>query len=350
MRVWSRLLVLSLAASQLAGCYVLQQGAGQLQLLSRREPVSKVLADPRAKPDTKAKLALIARVKAYAEGTVGLRHTSNYQDFVPLDRDAVTYVVSAAPADKLVPYTWWFPIIGNVPYKGYFDRNEAVKLQKELDAQGYDTILRGVPAFSTLGWLSDPVYSPFLAYDVPTLANVIIHETTHATLFLSGQASFNEGFATFVGNEGALGFLKTAYGEHSPEVAAARAEVADNAVFTEFIQQLSAELDALYNGPGSREDKLRDRQPIFERARTRFTNEFLPRMRGHQFRHFPQSKFNNAALISYRTYYNRLDRFESAFHRQHDDLAATVRFFKDVVAKQADPEKFLDDYLAKPSS
>lgn len=346
MRIRRGLLAMTLLTSTLlSGCYVLQQGVGQLQLLSRREPVAKVLADPATGPDKRAKLELVPKVKAYAEQEIGLRHTSNYEDYVALNRDAVTYVVSAAPPDKLVPYTWWFPIVGNVPYKGYFDRAEAVKLQNSLKAEGYDTILRGVPAFSTLGWLSDPIYSPFLAYDIPTLVNVIIHETTHATLFLPGQASFNEGFATFVGNEGALGFLTQQYGPASPEVAAAKAEIEDNRVFTEFIQQISAELTSLYDSAKSKDEKLKERQVIFAAAKERFTHDFLPRMRGHQFRHFPHSAFNNAALISYRTYYNRLDRFEAAFHKQGGSLKATVQFFKDVVAKQPDPEKFLDDYL-----
>lgn len=202
---------------------------------------------------------------------------------------------------------------------------------------------------STLGWLANPVYSPFLGYDVATLANVIIHETTHATLFLAGQASFNEGFATFVGNEGSLGFLTQNFGPKSPEVAAARAEIADNAVFTEYVQQVSKELIALYDGPLTRDQKLHDRIAIFARARDRFIHDFQPRLRGHQFRHFPQSVFNNAALISYRTYYNRLDRFEAAHAKltaAGGTLRDTVRFFKDVVAKQSDPEKFLDDYLA----
>ncbi|MDB5100575.1 MAG: aminopeptidase [Cyanobacteria bacterium RYN_339] len=331
------------ATLSLQGCYVLQQGAGQMQLLSRREPVAKVA--PKLAPELQAKLALIPRVKQYAEETIGLRHTTNYEQYVALDRDAVTYVVSAAPPDKLEAYTWWFPIIGAVPYKGFFDRADAVKEQDAMKAQGYDTILRGVPAFSTLGWLPDPIYSPFLGYDVPTLVNVVIHETTHATLFLAGQASFNEGFATFVGNEGALGFLQQAYGAGSPEVAAARAEIADNGIFTEFIQAVSRRLDTLYNGPATREQKLIDRERVFAEARDQFARDFVPRLRGHQFRHFPQSAFNNASLISYRTYYNRLDRFEKAFEKQGRDLKATVIFFKDQVAKASDPEKFLDDYV-----
>jgi predicted aminopeptidase len=338
-----RLALLLALTPSLSGCYVLQQGVGQLQLLAKREPVATLKGLP---ADKQAKLDVIAKAKAFAESDIGLRHTSNYEDYVALDRDAVTYVVSAAPKDKLVAYTWWFPIIGSVPYKGFFNKADAVREQESLQARGYDTILRGVPAFSTLGWLSDPIYSPFLGYEVPTLANVVIHETTHATLFLSGQASFNEGFATFVGNQGAIAFLAKEYGPGSQEVKAARDALADNVVFTEFIQAISRDLEALYAQGLPADETLARRAAFFDAAKMRFTEEFQPRMKSHQFRHFPGAVINNAALISYRTYYNKLDRFEKAFDKQGRDLRATVTFFKDQVAKAQDPEKFLDKYVA----
>ena len=156
MRRFTLVLAALTAVASLSGCYITKQGAGQAQLLMSRTPVSKLMT-AEGETDLKTKLGVIQDVKAFGEYEIGLRQTSNYQDFVKLDRDAVSYVVSAAPKDKLEPYTGWFPVIGNVPYKGYFDKADAEALKKDLDAQGYDTILRGVPAFSTLGWLPDPV-------------------------------------------------------------------------------------------------------------------------------------------------------------------------------------------------
>ena len=336
-----------LSSLALSGCYLTKQGLGQAQLLMSRKPVGEFVSAEGAADEIREKLQLIQEVKAYGEAAIGLKQTSNYQDVVQLDRDAVSYVVSAAPKDKLEAYTWWFPIIGDVPYKGYFDRKDAEALKAELEAEGYDTILRGVPAFSTLGWLPDPVYSPFLKYDIPTLSNIIIHETTHATLFLSGQASFNEGFATFVGNVGAQDFLKQKYGADSDEYRQATAAAKDNVVFTEFVQALSKRLDAVYESDMSREAKLAEREKIFAWAGEVFEREYQPRMQGHQFRHFPKGKLNNASLISYRTYYNRLDRFERAHAKLGARLKDTVVFFKEQVAKAENPEAFLDAFLAK---
>lgn len=347
MKKFAILLTALVAVAPLSGCYIAKQGAGQAQLLLSRTPVATLLSAEETEATTKEKLTLIQEVKAYGEARLGLRQTSNYQDVVQLDRDAVSYVVSAAPKDKLEAFTWWFPIIGDVPYKGFFDRKDAEAEQAAMKAQGYDTILRGVPAFSTLGWLPDPVYSPFLRYSVPTLTNIVIHETTHATLFLSGQASFNEGFATFVGNVGAQEFLKVRFGEDSEHYQAAVNGVHDNVVFTEFIQDVSARLNALYESDKPKEAKLEEREALFAWAKKRFVEEYQPRMQGHQFRHFPDGQLNNASLISYRTYYNRLDRFEKAHQKLGGDLKATIAFFKETVAKAEDPEKFLDAYLKR---
>lgn len=343
----SKLLLAALLSLPLTGCYLVKQGAGQADLLWRRTPVTTVMADPASDAELRAKLALILEAKAYAEREIGLRQTTNYNDLVRLDRDAVTYVVSAAPKDQLAPYLWWFPIIGSVPYKGFFDRADAVAEQEALKAAGYDTILRGVPAFSTLGWLPDPVYSPFLGYELPTLANIVIHETTHATLYLAGQAAFNEGFATFVGNQGAQDFFAGTRGKDSAEFKASVAAVNDNAVFTDFVQEVSAKLDALYGSDKTREAKLAEREAVFTWAKARFEAHYKPRMHGHSFRHFPGSAFNNASLISYRTYYNRLDRFQRAHAHLGGDLRKTVSWFKDVVARAAEPEAFLETWLGQ---
>jgi predicted aminopeptidase len=332
-------------SSQLTGCYVLQQGWAQVGLLAQRQSVATVLADPNTSTEVSEKLRLIRRAKAYAEDVVGLRPTRNYEAYVPLDRDAVTYVVSAAPKDRLEPHQWWFPVVGHVPYKGFFAREAAVAEQAALDAAGLDTSLRGVAAFSMLGFLPDPVYQPFLNYSPVTLVNVIIHETTHATVFLSGQASFNEGFATFVGNRGVLDYFQAQgpVGEASYREALAAQQGAR--AFSALIKDVTTDLRALYASERSREEKLQAREGIFQQARRRFSRELNAGKQGFQFRHFVQGRINNASLLSYQTYYDQLDDFERAHARLGGSLRETVRFFKEVVARQADPAAYLQRWL-----
>jgi predicted aminopeptidase len=346
-----RLAVLACAALlSLQGCYVLKQGAGQLELLQRREPVSEVLARATTRPDTRRGLQLVQAAKAFAEGSLGLAKTRNYEHLVQLDRDAVTYVVSAAPQDSLVPHQWWFPVIGSVPYKGFFARADALAEQASLDAAGFDTLVRGVTAFSLLGWLPDPVYSPFLALEPATLVSLIIHETTHATVFLPGRASFNEGFATFVGHTGAMAFFRARGGERDPDLAVARAVQQDARIFSAFIEGLAAKLEALYASGRPRAEVLRTRELLFSEARREFTAHHQPRMRGRQYKRFAEGPLNNATISAHRTYHQRLEPFERAHARLGGDLRTTVRFFRDHVAPAPDPERWLERWLAGSAS
>lgn len=340
-----RLAALALLSSQLSGCYVLQQGWGQLGLLAQRQPVETVLADPATPQELREKLRLIGRAKAYAETSLGLKSTRNYESFVPLARDAVTYVVSAAPKDRLVPHQWWFPLIGHVPYKGFFSREAALEEEAALERAGLDTSLRGVTAFSMLGFVPDPVYQPFLRQPPHVLVNVVIHEITHATLFLAGQAGFNEGFATFVGNQGALDYFRALGPEGEGRYREALTAQRDSRVFSTFVQEVTAELAALYASGRSTEEKLRLREGVFQRAGERLARHQKAGTPGFQYRHFAQGRINNASLLAYQTYYEHLGDFERAHARLGNNLPATIRFFKEVVGRQAEPAVYLRNWL-----
>ncbi|MEB3197002.1 MAG: aminopeptidase [Candidatus Sericytochromatia bacterium] len=347
-RAWRTLAALGLGLLTLAlpGCYVWRQGWGQAELLWRREPVATLLARPETPVEWRRKLQFVAQVKQFAQRELGLAGTHHFESFVALDRDAVTYVVSAAPKDSLDAYQWWFPVVGQVPYKGYFRKQDALDEQARMDGAGYDTSVRGVAAFSLLGWLPDPIYSPLLARDEPTLADIVIHETTHATVYLAGRSSFNEGFATFVGNQGALAYFASLGPGGREAWLAARAAQADTRTFTAFVEEVSQRLEALYASSIPRDEKLRQREAVFAWAQARFRQSYAVKMQGHGFRHVSAGRFNNAVLSAYRTYYRRLDRFERAHTRCGGDLRRTIAFFRDQVAQAPDPEGFLERWIA----
>lgn len=328
-----------------SGCslgYLLQQGKGQVSLLMRREPVDRLIADPALDAETRDRLVLVQEAKAFAERELGLKPSDSYTKLVRLDRDAVTYVVAGAPKDRLEPYLWWFPIVGNVPYKGYFAKSDAEREKVNLEKQGMDAYLRGVAAFSLLGIVPDPLYSPMLKASRSGLANVIIHELTHGTAFLAGQPSFNEGFATFVGDQGALKFLAARYGVDSAEVREAEAIARDQARFRAFIDTLAGDLRALYASRLSRDMILARRDARFARAKEDL-NDLAFETRGYQ--NLDRIPLNNAYLVTHLTYQGNMNRFEQVYDRLGRDLRAFVTFFKDRVAKEKDPEAFLDGYL-----
>jgi predicted aminopeptidase len=329
------MLVLATALSACSLDYLAQQGAGQLSLLMHREPVEHALRDPKLPARARRQLQLALDAKTFAEQRIGLRHSDSYTQLVRLDRDAVAYSVSASPRDRLEPYRWWFPIVGNVPYKGYFDRRDAEREAGQLEARGYDADVGAVPAYSLLGWFPDPLYSPMLADEPVALASTIIHELTHGTVFVAGHPSFNEGFAEFVGARGAIAFFRARFGESSPEVQHAEAYLRDEARFAEAMHTLATRLDALYESNATHDDKLRAREPLFERARREIPT--LP-FETEGFRHLDLARLNNAGVMMFVTYNGEESRFRAAYESVGGDLRRFVALFRERVARARDPE------------
>jgi predicted aminopeptidase len=323
----------------LNGCslaYLLRQGSAQVSLLLRQEPIEKAIA--RLPAEQSRSLALVREIKAFAIQEVGLKDSGSYERFVALDSGTLSNVVSAAARDRLEPYLWHFPIVGAVPYKGFFEKADADREQARLEQEGYDTHQRGVAAFSLLGFLADPVYSSMLGYPRESLANIVIHELTHATVYLPGKAAFNEGFATYVGNAGSVAFLERRLGPDSAEVRAAKDHEHDDRVFGEFIGRTLGRLREYYGRESlSSEEKIIGRRALFDEARREYAS--LPfQVATH--RNFGSSELNNAYLLLFDTYQRDLSRFER-IRTRFPDLRGMVRFFRDEVARQADPEAYL---------
>ena len=165
---------------------------------------------PRRTPPIAAKLRLVLAARAFAADSIGLRAKQSFTTYSHLDRDTLVLVLSGAYRDRLAPYTWWFPIVGRVPYKGFFDFAAArAGGATSSTPTGFDVYLRPSPAFSTLGWFNDPLLSTSLRADSLDLANTVIHELTHNTFYAPGQAVFNESFANFVGARGSAWFFRS---------------------------------------------------------------------------------------------------------------------------------------------
>ena len=333
------------------GCslgYLLQQGTGQVSLLLRREPVERVMADPGLDPELRDRLSLAQDAKSFAETQLGLKPSGSYTKVVRLERDAVSYVVAGAPKDRLEPYLWWFPIVGYVPYKGYFDKRDAEREKAWLEAQGLDAYLRGVSAYSLLGIVPDPLYSPMLRGSRAGLANVIIHELTHGTVFLAGKPSFNEAFATFVGDQGARMFLAARFGADSTELREAAAVARDQARFREALAVLKHDLQALYALPLERSELLARREARFGRAKEELK---AIAFETNGYRNAERIPLNNAYLTTFMTYHGQTDRFEQVYDRLGRNLRDFVAFFRENVAKAPDPEAYLETYLrSEPSA
>lgn len=306
----------SVFACLLTGCqmgYLVKSAYNQMSLMNQRVPIEKALQDPKISESDKAKIRLAQRAREYAEKELHLKATQNYTSFVQLDRPSVTYVVSAAPRWELKHHNFSYPFVGKMPYKGFFNPEDAKNFEQELKAENLDTYRRGVSAYSTLGWFQDPLLSSMLTYSDHDLVNTIIHETVHTTLYIKHEADFNERLAVFLGNKGMELFYLKEEGPDSKTLAKVRAENEDDRIFSKFISEELSQLEAWYKGLPSDAKIEANRQAQFQKIRDDFKNKIAPRMKSDSHQKFPQIELNNARLLVYKTYMQDLSDFEKLY-------------------------------------
>jgi predicted aminopeptidase len=338
--------VLLAGAVTCSPAYVIRAGVEEGRILSRRRPISDVVADPATSDAERAKLRLVLEARTYADRVLGLDVGDSYTTYSWVESDTLLLVVSAAYRDRFEPHTWWFPIVGNVPYKGYFDFNAAHREAERLEARGFDTYVRPSAAFSTLGFFNDPVLNTVLRAGDVGLVSTVIHELLHNTLFIASQVAFNESFASFVGDRGAIAFFCARDGDDAPTCLAAQNEWSDNLAFGAFISTLVDDLEQLYARTDiDSEQKVAQREDVFEAARARFRRDVEPRLRTRAFRGFDRRPLNNATLIGIRLYYRNLDLFEAAWQKNGRDLVTAIHSIHDAVRDAPDPFAALERHV-----
>jgi predicted aminopeptidase len=281
-------------------------------------------------------------IRRFALEELGLRETSNYTRYVDIDRDYLAAVVSASAADSFTRHEWWFPIVGSVPYKGFFNPADARKERAKLEKKGLDVWVRGVDAFSTLGWFSDPLYSYMRAYPAHRLADLIIHESLHATVYLKSHAQFNEELAEFVGSEGSRLYIEKTFGAGSDEYITGSDD--DSAVYRGVIRELIAELEPVYASDMPREEKLQKKAGIIQAAKARFDENYDTLFQNDRYRFFSELSINNAYLELYRLYYEEDRYFQDLYTRSGRDLRAFITVVKTLKPK-GDPKAQLEKAL-----
>jgi len=330
------------AAGIFATCspgYVLRAGFEEAKILRRSRPITQVLADPSTSDTVRKKLQLVQQARAFAEDQLGLAAGESYTNYSWVDSDTLLMVVSAARKDRFEAYLWWFPIVGHVPYKGYFDFDRAYDEARKLEGKGYDTSVRPSGAFSTLGWFNDPLLNTILRYGDVSLAETVVHEITHNSLYLPGQAGFNESFANFVGDRGAAVFFCTREGMTDARCKVATDAWYDNITFGTALTDLVAGLERVYGRADlSAGAKVVQRDTVFRNWAERYRRDVVPRLLTRSFRTYADEPLNNARLIGTRLYYQRLDLFERVFQKYNGDLRAATHAIIDAAkARPKDP-------------
>ncbi|MCB0369883.1 MAG: aminopeptidase [Bdellovibrionales bacterium] len=324
--------------------YLIKSAYNQISLLNQRVPIEKALKDPSLSKEEKQKLELALQVREFADKQLNLNAEENYTTFVKLDRPYVSYAVSAAPKWKLESYLWSFPIVGKVPYKGYFSKSDAEAEADELKKKDLDVYVRGVPAYSTLGWFKDPLLSSMMSYKEHDLVNTIIHESVHATLFIKSAADFNERMATFIGNKGMELFYLQKEGEDSSTLKLIKDENSDDDLFSLFITKELNDLILWYSSINADEKSDHLRNQKFQSIQEKFKKEILPKLKTNTWKRFSDWNLNNARLVVFKTYMKDLNDFNELFDLVDKNFSNFLNECKKLETVK-DPEKSLKDRI-----
>lgn len=333
------LLVAAMGIVFVSGCasqagYLLKQGASLLEYSTGARPVQSLLDDPSTAPDTREFLLRVQDIRRFAVEKVGLKSNDNYASYKEIRRDHLVDVVQACDAVSFDAYQWGYPFLGRLPYRGYYDLSDAQAEAARLRREGYDVIVRPVDAFSTLGFLRDPLYSFMKRYSPFEIASLIIHEQTHATLFLKGQPDFNEEMASFVGEEGAFEWLRVTYGEDSPEYRAAVDGKADSDLFVSLLRGVAARLAPVYSSGLSREGKLARKKQIIDEFKAGLADARAAGFRTDAYSHLEKIPLNNAYLLLYRLYTSDVPLLRQWFEeRCGGDLGRFMASMKELAAR-----------------
>ena len=330
-------LLLPLAAL-LAGCadmgYYLQSVNGHLSMMGVAKPVQEWLGDEATPQVLKTRLELAQTIRRFAVAELQLPDNASYTRYADLKRSAAVWNVVAAPSLSLTLKTWCFPVAGCVGYRGYFDEQAARALAASLQAEGLETSVYGVPAYSTLGWLNwaggDPLLNTFIHYPEGELARLLIHEMTHQVVYAKDDTAFNESFATAVERLGAdlwLARLPSAGAKADDDRARLR-----RTQFRALTATVRAQLQKIYNDPLAR-GQVAQQEEAKQRAMDSFRLAYRQtRDQWQQASGLPEALFqrqvagydqwvaraNNASLGAQAAYDDWVPAFEALFQRQKE--------------------------------
>lgn len=317
--------------------YLSRAGLEEIRILQHREPILRLISDSATPPDLRSSLLLVRDARDFA-ASLGLDAGDTYTTYSDVGRDTLLLVLQAAPRDCLCAYTWKWPIVGKMPYKGFFDAAAARREAARLEGRGFDIYLRPSGAFSTLGWFEDPLLSTAISTDSMELAATVFHEIAHNTLYVKSATPFNESFAQLVGYRAAEAFFR-ARGD-SVTAGRARDRWQDEQLLGAFYTELTGRLRDLYATVHDSAAVDSGRAAVGSWASAELTR-LAPEFRTYRIGAVPDRPVNNARLIGATIYRSHLDQFERYFQDAGSgDIRVTVAQLKQLMEGAEGDEAF----------
>ncbi len=319
-------LALLIGVSGCRGAYLARLAYEQARYLGSARPISELAAGS-SDETQRRRLLLVLEARRFAQ-SLGMDVGGSFLRVSDSAKARSFHVVTAAYADRLEPYVWWYPLVGSIPYRGYFDSESAEKFARGLRAEGLDTRIVEASAYSTLGWFDDPLPSALLESEDTELVTVVLHELVHQNLFVKGQVAFNETLATSIGLRLAERFFR----ERGDESSAAKLKEARAAwlrrgrFFDDFAERLSLFLDGARRHRLALERTLAGRAVLYEEAREQLAAIGVE----------ASGLTDNAAFLAAYRYAKRAPLIDAFVARQDGEVAA-LEVLRERLESYSDP-------------
>jgi predicted aminopeptidase len=312
--------MVALIAGSSGGCYLLQSVHGQLSLMSKREPIARVIGQPSTPPALRAQLEAVTSIRDFATRELGLPDNGSYRSYADVGRRYVVWNVVAAPEFSVDPKEWCYPIVGCVAYRGYFAEAKARRFAAQMRNKGFDVMVGGVAAYSTLGHFNDPVLNTMMGWNDVELASIIFHELTHQLLYVPNDSSFNEALAMTVEEEGVRRWLH-AQGRDA-DLARHLVQQDRYAKVIDLLTATRTELRAVYASGLSPDLEREKKRAAFAALRASFAL-LKASWGGHApFDSWFDEDLNNAYLASIATYFSCVPGFQRELEAVGGNLTA----------------------------
>jgi predicted aminopeptidase len=283
---------------------------GQMEMLQAARPIPEVKREAATKPALREKLTLVEEMRAFAKTALKLPVKEQFATYADLHREFAVWVVYAAPEFSVESKTWWYPLVGTLKYRGFFRKEEAQAEVNRLKKQGYEVFGAGVPAYSTLGWFSDPVLNTFIQREEPELAELIFHELSHPRVFFPGDTDFNEAFATASAHDAVSRWLKA----HGKVAAMQDYEkgLKENTMVLKLILGTRERLKELYAQKALTPDEMRlQKAGLIEKLRQEYKALRTSRHTGKTYDAWFAHPINNARLCALASYFDLVPGFQT---------------------------------------
>jgi predicted aminopeptidase len=318
------------------GPYLAGQGFKMLMLRRGMQNVEELVENGSVDEETEEFFELTAEIRRFAFDELGLEDTKSYRSYIETERDHIVDVVSAVRSDSLERYTKWYPLVGRVFYRGYFTREAAETFAAKRKKNGYDVLVREVDAYSSLGLISDPLYSYMKSYGDYALAEMIIHEMVHSSLWLPGHNEFNEEIAVFIGREGAMEFIRRRGAEEHrlQEIAAHRRDYESLLVF---FRRLYRRLETEYETTPTAAERLRIKEEILSEEKRSFEENYSRLFSTERYRRLLDIEWNHALIDLYLQYGAELDLYYRLLEQSGGDIGRVTERILSIDKKSKDP-------------